>query len=136
MIGKSGIIWVLLATAGFASAQSATPTPAVWTATDVSPKSKQGTREQQSTSADRLRALREGRSPGDVSLIRDSKGVRATYSPTLTEEDVRAVSISPDDLTTWEKFLQSPKTGIIRLQSSDVCPPNDMVVKASAGCRE
>lgn len=75
-----------------------------------------------------------GRDDPAAALLRDKNGVYLRYKPSLTKADLEAISIHPADTRQFAAFLKQPDTGIVRLQSGDVCLPNRLVIQADSTC--
>lgn len=80
--------------------------------------------------------LRRGAVYGDPSatVVRDKNGVYIKYKPNLTQADLAAISVHPADTRQFAAFLKQPDTGIVRLQSGDVCISNRLVIQADSTC--
>jgi hypothetical protein len=70
----------------------------------------------------------------NVKLVRKDDEVSFKYKPTLTNEDIKAVTIHPADLSQFKEFLRQPNTGVIRLHSADNCLPESRVIQAVGTC--
>jgi hypothetical protein len=54
--------------------------------------------------------------------------------PVLSQQDIEAIAVNPEDKTEFEDFLKAKKTGIIRLHDADVCPTTGYIVEAYTTC--
>ncbi|MFZ1701716.1 MAG: hypothetical protein WBO10_12665 [Pyrinomonadaceae bacterium] len=85
----------------------------------------------------RLAQMRSRVSTGnieDVWLEKGPLGISVRYNKFLSAEDSQAIFILPVDITAYEDFLREPKTGIVRLQRSDVCPQKTIVLRGADNC--
>ncbi|MFZ1701717.1 MAG: hypothetical protein WBO10_12670 [Pyrinomonadaceae bacterium] len=121
---------VLASLATFGQTPSYTPDPATVERERQRAAAEARMRADQERAQQRLSAVSKRINPDDIYF----DGIMPRYGPNLTDEDIRAISISPEDLKTYQEFLRSAKTGIVRLQNAEICPPNPIIVRASAGC--
>lgn len=115
---------------GFGQSPTYTPDPAVLARERERAATEARMRAEQQLAQQRLSAISKRINPGDIYF----DGNLPRYGPNLTDEDIRAISILPEDLKAHQEFLRSPKTGIVRLQNAETCPPNPIVIRISAGC--
>lgn len=54
--------------------------------------------------------------------------------PTLTQQDIEAVSINPADLNRYKEFLSQSNTGIMRLHNASICSPERLIIQAESAC--
>lgn len=92
------------------------------------------TRREQQQSLARLRAINAANREYLGSMRRVSDAPLGGYKPTLTRQDIEAVSINPADLNRYKEFLSRSDTGIVRLHNANVCPPEGLIVQANGAC--
>jgi hypothetical protein len=90
--------------------------------------------QKQMESFERLQIIVQASHESNVEIIRRDQSVSFRYKPRLTKDDIKAISIHPADAIQFASFLRQPKTGIVRLQSADVCLPNNLVIQANGTC--
>jgi hypothetical protein len=69
-----------------------------------------------------------------ASLNMGSSKFPVKHNPRLNKQDIQAISISPEDLKTFSRFLKESHAGILRLQNADVCSPENLVIQVSIFC--
>ncbi|MDX6709287.1 MAG: hypothetical protein QOH96_303 [Blastocatellia bacterium] len=67
-------------------------------------------------------------------MVRRKDGISFRLNPSLTKKDREAIAINPEDTKQFLGLLQQGHTGIVRLQSANVCNPTDKVIQAASGC--
>ncbi|MFZ1701718.1 MAG: hypothetical protein WBO10_12675 [Pyrinomonadaceae bacterium] len=121
---------------GSGFAQTATPTPLPNYLIERREKERQNQElaKQMDTRQKLARLNSVGAYVDDVWLEKGPLGLTIRYNQFLRPEDRRAIYIPPVDITAYEDFLKEQKTGIVRLQSSDLCPQKAIVLRGVDGC--
>src|SRR5882762_4092029 len=80
----------------------------------------------------RISTLKEQQKTREILRQKDSISFR--LNPSLTKKDRQAIAINPEDTKQFLALLQHGRTGIVRLQSANVCNPTDKVIAAASNC--
>jgi hypothetical protein len=80
----------------------------------------------------RLKSVNEQQRASEI--VRRKGSVSFRPHPSLTRKDREAIFINPEDTKQFLTLLQQNHTGIVRIQSANVCDPSDKVVQASGNC--
>lgn len=92
------------------------------------------TRREQQQSLARLRAINAANRKHLGSMRRVKDAPLGAYKPTLTPQDIEAVSINPADLNRYKEFLNQANTGIVRLHNANTCLPEGLIIQAEGAC--
>lgn len=86
----------------------------------------------QNAALTRLNTLKEQQKAREI--LRRKDGISFRLNPSLTKRDREAIAINREDTKQFLALLQQARTGIVRLQSANVCNPLDKVIQAASNC--
>src|SRR5258708_34017127 len=92
----------------------------------------EASRRRQDAAFSRLHTLKDEQKARE--MVRRKDGISLPLNPSLTKKDREAIAINPDDTKQFLALLQQGHSGIVRLQSANVCNPADKVIQAASGC--